>query len=169
MQCSPDKPAPSKRELTAALEAKLPAYMVPKVLVFIDTFPVTGATTPHSPLIPYPTLYPLPSFYSSLYPWLRPSLRPSLHPSLHPSLRPSANGKLDRKALQVPHKEAFEDESPGSQHETAVLALFREFLNPSVSLNDGFFEVGGSSLRAMQLSVKLRREYGVSLGKNRRP
>ena len=51
-------PVPSAELLKLALQAKLPAYMVPNVFVYIDTFPVTS------------------------------------------------NGKLDRKALQVPRDDA---------------------------------------------------------------
>ena len=94
----------------------MPAYMVPKVLVFIETFPVTS------------------------------------------------NGKLDRKALGVPREEAVEEVSTASKQEMAMLVLFRESLHPGVTLTDSFFEMGGSSLRAMQLAVTLRRRYGVTLG-----
>jgi amino acid adenylation domain-containing protein len=116
IQPAADGPTPSKRELTAALEAKLPAYMVPKVLVYLETFPVT------------------------------------------------LNGKLDRAALRVPREEASEDTSSASEHEMAVLTLFRESLHPGVALTDSFFEAGGSSLRAMQLAVTIRRQYGIHLG-----
>ena len=109
---------PSKDQLKKTLRGKLPEYMVPNVLVFVDTFPVTS------------------------------------------------NGKLDRKLLDVPQEEDTSTlgEEAASANEVALLALFRKFLRPSVSPHDNFFEVGGSSLSAMQMAVAIRREFGVSLG-----
>ena len=99
-----DSPAPSKHDLTTAVEAKLPAYMVPRVLVFIKSFPVTS------------------------------------------------NGKLDRKALEVPHSlEEMEPTKPASEHETAILALFREFTHPGVTRTENFFEVSGQELEPCRL------------------
>eukprot|EP00966_Prymnesium_polylepis_P281121 6495189-Prymnesium_polylepis.1 len=95
---------PTKHDLTAALDAKLPGYMVPKVLVFIDTFPVTS------------------------------------------------NGKLDRQSLQIPVEVASSSQQPADEHEIILLELFKEFVHPGVTVNDSFFEAGGSSLRAMQLA-----------------
>jgi amino acid adenylation domain-containing protein len=109
---------PHKDDVKTTLRAQLPHYMVPNVLVFVETFPVTS------------------------------------------------NGKLDRKALEVPQEEAGGDDEAAavSEHEAALLALFREFLRPSVGREDNFFEAGGSSLRAMQLAARLRREFGVTVG-----
>ena len=106
----PDGPtaAPTKLQLTAALQAKLPTYMVPNVLVLVERFPVT------------------------------------------------ANGKLDRKALHVPAQTEAASEAPSSEHEAALLGLFRDLLRPDIGPTDNFFEAGGSSLRAMQLSVAIR-------------
>ena len=119
IQRNSSRPAQTKEELKAALQGTLPAYMVPNVLVFLETFPVTS------------------------------------------------NGKLDRKALEVPRdslSEEAEAEKASSEHEGALLALFREFLGPDVGTTDNFFEAGGSSLRAMQMTVQIRRKFGVALG-----
>ena len=110
----------SAHDLTAALDSLLPSYMVPKIMVFVETFPVTS------------------------------------------------NGKLDRQALQVPRSEPRSEPSmtvcPPNEHEAAMLALFREFGHSGIDLDDNFFEAGGSSLRAMQLAVKLRQVWGVAVG-----
>ena len=41
------KTAPSKEEVKEALQAKLPAYSVPNVFVFIDQFPVKAMCLNH--------------------------------------------------------------------------------------------------------------------------
>lgn len=108
---------PCKDQLQSALRLQLPHYMVPNVLVFVETFPVTS------------------------------------------------NGKLDRTALQVPREDQpLVEEVPTSEHEEGVLAVFRQFLRADVGPRDNFFEAGGSSLKAMQMAVVLRREFGVTLG-----
>ena len=79
------------------------------------------------------------------------------------------NGKLDRSALRVPKGGARTTASStiaaASHDEAALLRLWREMLaREDVALHDNFFELGGTSLRAMQLAVRLRREFGATLG-----
>lgn len=115
---------PCKRALTEALRARLPAYMVPHVMVTVDRFPVT------------------------------------------------ANGKLDRKALlcaprdpQEENEETEKEVTRSSDTEAALLSIFREFAGaPHLGPGGSFFEAGGSSLRAMQMAIALRRRFGVEVG-----
>ena len=111
-----------RQELLDHLASLLPAYMVPRLLAFVETFPVTS------------------------------------------------NGKLDRKALQVPKAEVSESAAasePTNQAEASLLAIWREMLgSESIGMQDSFFEFGGTSLRAMQLAVRLRKTFGIPLGIN---
>jgi len=87
----------------------------------------------------------------------------------------NANGKIDRKALanraeqalQELHAE-FESErngthhqnQPVNDHEQRLLLLWQEVLeNQNLHTTHNFFEMGGNSLRAVQLTGLIRREF----------
>ncbi|PLX88596.1 MAG: hypothetical protein C0614_02395, partial [Desulfuromonas sp.] len=75
------------------------------------------------------------------------------------------HGKVDLAAL--PLDQAEQGEAPNSQTEQQVAALFNEILQitePTRTTN--FFDVGGQSLRAMQLTGRLYQRFGVQLPLN---
>ncbi|MCT8343393.1 non-ribosomal peptide synthase/polyketide synthase [Photorhabdus kleinii] len=67
----------------------------------------------------------------------------------------TANGKLDRRALPAPDREAFARqryEVPQGETETVLAAIWRELLGiEQVSRHDNFFALGGHSLLAVQM------------------
>ncbi|MFI8835437.1 non-ribosomal peptide synthase/polyketide synthase [Streptomyces afghaniensis] len=71
-----------------------------------------------------------------------------------------ANGKADRRALPAPGADAFaagEYVAPRSWLEARVAAVWREVLDlERVGVEDGFFELGGDSIRAVALAGALR-------------
>jgi tyrocidine synthetase-3 len=77
------------------------------------------------------------------------------------------NGKVDRRALPEPQLEANEKiEAPETETERRLAALWSEVLGIEVErigVTSAFFDIGGHSLKGMQLATKVRREFGVTL------
>jgi amino acid adenylation domain-containing protein/non-ribosomal peptide synthase protein (TIGR01720 family) len=77
-----------------------------------------------------------------------------------PRLPLTGNGKLDRSALPLPAHDPTASASAPAQDpaELALGAIWKELLGlPEVGLDDGFFELGGDSIRAMQLAMRAAR------------
>ncbi|HMQ46405.1 MAG TPA: amino acid adenylation domain-containing protein [Saprospiraceae bacterium] len=78
-----------------------------------------------------------------------------------PSLPLTANGKVDEKALPAPnglHSERLSKyQAPGSTLETQLQSIWSELLetNP-IGVQDNFFDLGGHSLKAMELVARIR-------------
>jgi len=80
----------------------------------------------------------------------------------------SSSGKLDLTALAPPAKTSLQEigktQALASPIEGKLLALMREILkNNSVRAEDNFFLVGGHSLLAMQLVMRVRDAFGVDM------
>jgi acyl carrier protein len=77
------------------------------------------------------------------------------------------NGKLDRRALPEPGREAFarrEYEAPSDEIEEALAEIWSEVLEVErVGRWDQFFELGGHSLLAVQVVSRVRQALGVEL------
>jgi acyl carrier protein len=77
------------------------------------------------------------------------------------------NGKLDRRALPEPGREAFarrEYEAPSGEIEEALAEIWSEVLEVErVGRWDHFFELGGHSLLAVQVVSRVRQALGVEL------
>ncbi|WP_420793930.1 amino acid adenylation domain-containing protein [Pseudomonas monteilii] len=76
----------------------------------------------------------------------------------------TANGKLDRKALPKPDASVLQDSyvAPCSELERQVAAIWADVLKlERVGLNDGFFALGGHSLSATQVIVRVREATGI--------
>ncbi|WP_375514724.1 amino acid adenylation domain-containing protein [uncultured Nostoc sp.] len=77
------------------------------------------------------------------------------------------NGKVDRRALPAPDKSSFDDKSfvpPRTQSEKQLAQIWSEILNVQpVGIKDNFFEMGGHSLMAVRLMVKIGQEFGKTL------
>ncbi len=78
------------------------------------------------------------------------------------------NGKLDVRALPEPEqggaRQADAYVAPATDTEIAVAAVWREVLRlERIGADDNFFEIGGHSLLAVQVVMKLREHQGVDL------
>ncbi|MYX17926.1 amino acid adenylation domain-containing protein [Streptomyces sp. SID8374] len=83
-----------------------------------------------------------------------------------PALPLTANGKIDTAALPAPRAETGErpHEEPVTLYETSVARHWKALLRlEQVGLEDDFFEVGGSSIKLIELLHLLRTEFGVSV------
>jgi amino acid adenylation domain-containing protein len=79
------------------------------------------------------------------------------------------SGKLDRRALPAPEGEAYAAprgyEAPEGELEQTLAEIWRELLNvPRVGRADDFFQLGGHSLVAVQLTSRVERALNVSVG-----
>ena len=80
----------------------------------------------------------------------------------------NANGKLDRRALPEPaienivqSKEFF---APRTQLEKELTEIWQETLGLGrIGIKENFFDIGGHSLAAMRMVVRIRRAFGVEL------
>ncbi|MGW6235934.1 amino acid adenylation domain-containing protein [Streptomyces sp. NPDC055094] len=82
------------------------------------------------------------------------------------SLPLTANGKLDRAALPAPAPAApvRAAGSPGTPQERRLASLYAELLGTGpVGPEDGFFDLGGDSLRATRLVSAVRERFRVEL------
>ncbi|HEY3502278.1 MAG TPA: amino acid adenylation domain-containing protein [Actinocatenispora sp.] len=77
----------------------------------------------------------------------------------------TANGKLDRAALPAPDSGPRPaTRAPAGPVEQTLCALFAEVLGvPGTGVDDGFFELGGDSIMAIQLAARAR-AAGLTLG-----
>ncbi len=75
------------------------------------------------------------------------------------------NGKIDRRALPDPRSAKREDfQPPHTDTERKVAQIWQELLDVErVGLRDHFFELGGNSLIATQVVVRLERAFDVRL------
>ncbi|MEU4498137.1 non-ribosomal peptide synthetase [Streptomyces sp. NPDC023998] len=88
---------------------------------------------------------------------------PSAYVSLD-RLPVTRNGKIDRRLLPrpAPRQHAAVDAAPWSGIERAVARVWERLLRvPSVSRNDDFFALGGSSVVAARVTAQLQRELGI--------
>lgn len=79
----------------------------------------------------------------------------------------TANGKLDHQALPAPSPDArrrVPSAGPRTPTETMVLEIFRDVLGRSdVGVHDNFFDLGGDSLMAARLVLRLRAASGCDV------
>ncbi len=80
----------------------------------------------------------------------------------------NTSGKIDKSALPAPYdagEPSAEYVAPSTPVETALTGLYAELLGRDrIGVDDGFFDLGGNSLQAMQLITRLRADLGVDLG-----
>lgn len=103
--------------LRDALREKLPAHMIPDVMILLDELPVTP------------------------------------------------NGKINRAALPAPTTQdtvAADPEPPVNELEAALTRVFSEVLGRErVGVDDNFFQLGGHSLKAIQIISRIRSELSL--------
>ncbi|MBD8093605.1 non-ribosomal peptide synthetase [Pseudomonas fluorescens] len=76
------------------------------------------------------------------------------------------NGKLDRKGLPEPDASLMQQHyvAPQTELEQQIAAIWAEILHlPRVGLDDNFFEVGGHSLLAIQITSRVQAELGLEV------
>lgn len=74
------------------------------------------------------------------------------------------NGKIDRVALPQPVMERGAVDPPGNEHEAFICKLFGQLTGyPVVGRNDNLFDLGGTSLSVLDLTVALGDYRGASL------
>ncbi|MCT1526771.1 condensation domain-containing protein [Sphingobacterium lactis] len=105
------------------------------------------------------------------------SLRQLLSDDLNSAMLPSyyvwmetfplnLNGKVDRKALPKPEEVVLRSgyQPPKSSLEEQLAVLWQQVLGQgNIGRNDNFFNIGGSSLKAIQLIAKIYKEIDVQL------
>ena len=79
------------------------------------------------------------------------------------------NGKLDRKALPMPDELGSKVEGSVSEPETptekAIAEIWSRVLNiEKISLEDSFYDMGGHSLKAMQVVTQIHKKLGKKIG-----
>lgn len=109
---------------------------------------------------------------------LREHFRQRLPASHHPAyfvrmdegLPRNLHGKVDRRALPPPSALLYRQrpyEAPADETERAVAAIWSELLGlMDVGVNHGFLELGGNSLKAVQLTGRIYERFGVEVGLN---
>jgi amino acid adenylation domain-containing protein len=84
-----------------------------------------------------------------------------------PILPLTPNGKLDRKALPTPEfgsSDSASYEAPQSETEELVATIWRELLHvKTIGRHDDFFKMGGHSLLAMTLLVRIKAVLSIEL------
>ncbi|WP_097991193.1 non-ribosomal peptide synthetase/type I polyketide synthase [Streptomyces sp. f51] len=83
-----------------------------------------------------------------------------------PALPLTANGKVDTAALPAPRAEAGDRpyEEPVTLYEVSVARHWKTLLGcERVGLEDDFFELGGSSIKLIELLHHLRTEFGIGV------
>ncbi len=76
------------------------------------------------------------------------------------------NGKLDRRALPDPRRRRLSREvvAPRDAIERQLTSIWRHVLQTeTVGVRDNFFDLGGHSLKAMQIASRIHRDLGVKL------
>ena len=76
------------------------------------------------------------------------------------------NGKIDKKALPEPEYKSISNILilPRNEIDTRLINILKDLLNvDSVSIEDSFFELGGDSLSAITLCIKIQSEFGIKL------
>ena len=78
------------------------------------------------------------------------------------------NGKINRKALPEPEVSGIDTgvdyEAPGNEIEAKLVEIWQEVLGvEKIGINDNFFDLGGHSLNATQVILKIHKELNVEL------
>ncbi|WP_442757464.1 phosphopantetheine-binding protein, partial [Pseudomonas sp. PM2] len=76
------------------------------------------------------------------------------------------NGKLDRRSLPEPDASQLQQHyvAPQTELEQQIAAIWADILHlPQVGLNDNFFEIGGHSLLAIQITSRVQAELGLEV------
>ncbi|TDU91247.1 amino acid adenylation domain-containing protein [Kribbella voronezhensis] len=78
-----------------------------------------------------------------------------------PGLPTTPNGKIDRLSLPAPATPSTRAHQDATPEQAAILKVFGEVLGCEVGVDDGFFDVGGDSLRAVRAVRAIDPELSV--------
>ena len=112
----------------------------------------------------------LAAYYTSRSPLEAAELRAHLAQSLPAHMVPahvvlldvmplSATGKIDRRALPAPGERARDDRGAAparDERERILVRIWQELLARDVGIDDDYFELGGDSIKSIQMSSRLR-------------
>jgi amino acid adenylation domain-containing protein/non-ribosomal peptide synthase protein (TIGR01720 family) len=74
------------------------------------------------------------------------------------------NGKLDKTSLPLPQYKSKEYIAPRNESEALIVQAFEHILDiENISVTDSFFDLGGSSLKAVLLCNELEKAIGIRL------
>jgi len=84
------------------------------------------------------------------------------------SLPHTPGGKIDRKSLPAPDRGRMRSETayiaPRNEIESRLADLWQEVLNiRNIGVRDNFFEIGGHSLKALTLTGRIRKAFGIDI------
>lgn len=84
------------------------------------------------------------------------------------SLPLTPNGKIDRKALPKPHNGVDGQKEyvyPSNSTEDKLVRIWQEVLcvNRKIGITDNFYELGGNSIKAIQIIGRINRAFDVSI------
>ncbi len=85
-----------------------------------------------------------------------------------PALPLTPNGKVDRKALPAPERNRQSGKpfvAPRNDIERQIAEIWKEMLHiPQAGIYDSYYELGGNSLRAMEVVFKIQESLNTQLG-----
>ena len=76
------------------------------------------------------------------------------------------NGKIDRKALPEPERQELDKTivKPRNEIDRKTIKILEKYLNQkNISLSDSFYELGGDSLAAINVSTSIQSEFHIQL------
>ncbi|SFW88822.1 non-ribosomal peptide synthase domain TIGR01720/amino acid adenylation domain-containing protein [Amycolatopsis australiensis] len=100
--------------------------------------------------------------------WLRDRLPEHLVPSAVVAIDTiplNRNGKIDRRALPAPERDAgAEYVPPRTTTERRLAAIWADVLGVGrIGVTDSFFELGGDSITSMRITSRVREEFGIEV------
>jgi acyl-coenzyme A synthetase/AMP-(fatty) acid ligase len=109
-----------------------------------------------------------PTIENELRAQLRRKLPPHMMPysiEVLPAMPLNRNGKIDRQALPAPTlSTSHNDQHPRTNTEERVARIWQDVLcKDRIGPDDNFFEIGGQSLLAVRVAVRLREGFGMEL------
>ncbi|MGP1375916.1 MAG: amino acid adenylation domain-containing protein [Almyronema sp.] len=134
---------------------------------------VTDATTDHQTLVAYLVRHPQAKLErEEVREFLRQTLPDYMVPSTYVQLEAlplTPNGKVDRRALPAPQQQTRLSPcqtylAPRNQLEQTIAQVWQQVLAlETVGVNDNFFDLGGHSLRLVQVQSQLQHHLAVEL------
>src|SRR5690606_11447429 len=75
------------------------------------------------------------------------------------------SGKVDRKALPRPDRAARPESAdpPANDREARVQRIWEEVFRVPVGCSEAFLDIGGDSLRAVQIAARVIRDFGIEV------
>lgn len=162
----------SHHDLRTYLEKALPFYMIPTFFIHLNEFPISPNHKLDIQKLPLPATFIIDhEFSASLRGFLRRRLPAYLFPTHFIPLEKipiTITGKINTKALKEISAKLQSASmmviAPKNEAERTVLEVWRNCLKqPEISVEANFFELGGDSIKAMQIVAQLTKELEVDV------